>query len=107
MVIVEPLVSEEKLRQLLDDQAESSALDYKSACDLRQKADTVERAKDVGAMQVAGGYIVIGADNNGRPTNGVAAERVALFDEATLRAKLRKWLAERLGLPARAHANAG
>src|SRR6266511_2511999 len=28
MVIVEPLVSEEKLRQLLDEQAESAALDY-------------------------------------------------------------------------------
>jgi len=103
MVIVEPLVSEEKLRQLLDEQAESAALDYKAICDLREKADTVELAKDVGAMQVAGGYIVIGADNNGRPTNGVAAERVALFDEATLRAKLRKWLPEPLDLLAAAH----
>jgi hypothetical protein len=103
MVIVEPLVSEEKLRQLLDEQTESAALDFKSECDLRQKADTVELVKDVGAMQVAGGYIVIGADNNGRPTNRVAMEPMTLFDEATLRAKMRKWLPEPLDLLSAAH----
>jgi hypothetical protein len=54
MVIVEPLVSEEKLRQLLDEQAELVSLDYKSACDLRDRGALVELAKDVAVMEVHG-----------------------------------------------------
>lgn len=103
MVIVEPLVSEEKLRQLLDEQAESASLDYKSECDLRQKSDLVELAKDVGAMQIEGGFIVVGADDHGRPTTGVTREHAKVFDEAALRAKLRKWIPEPLILLSAAH----
>ena len=103
MVIVEPLVSEEKLRQLLDEQAESTSLDYKSACDLRQKGDVVEFAKDIGAMQIDGGFLVIGADDRGRPSNGVTSEHARVFDEAALRAKLRKWIPEEVDLMSAVH----
>ena len=103
MVIVEPLVSEEKLRQLLDEQAESASLDYKSECDLREKADVVEFAKDIGAMQIDGGFLVIGADNRGRPTNKVTSGHAKLFDEAALRAKLRKWIPDQVDLMSAVH----
>lgn len=103
MVVVEPLVSEEKLRQLLAEQAESASLDFKSDCDLRQKADQVELAKDVGAMQMHGGFIVLGADDRGQPAPGLNADRAVLFDEARLRAKLRRWLAEPLEILSARH----
>lgn len=107
MVIVEPVVSEEKLRQLLDEQAESGSLDFKSECDLASKAALVELAKDIGAMQLRGGYIVVGADDRGRPVVGLKPEHLALFDESRLRAKLRKWLPEPLELLAAIHEISG
>ncbi len=68
MPVVEPNVSREKLGQLLDEQHESESLDYEATCDLRERRDVVELAKDVGAMQVDGGFIVVGADDRGNPT---------------------------------------
>jgi hypothetical protein len=107
MVVVEPLVSEEKLRQLLDEQVESVSLDYKSACDLRDKGAAVELAKDIAAMEVHGGFIVIGADDRGQPVGNMQSDVAGLFDEATLRAKLRKWIPEPLDLLAARHEVAG
>jgi hypothetical protein len=107
MVVVEPLVSEEKLRQLLDEQAESVSLDYKSACDLRDKGALVELAKDVAAMEMHGGFIVIGADDRGQPVGGLQSGTTRLFDEAALRAKLRKWIPEPLDLLTAHHEVAG
>ena len=103
MVVVEALVSEEKLRQLLDEQAESAALDFKSECDLSQKPALVELAKDVGALQMRGGFIVFGADDRGRPTGGLTKGTVPLFDEARLRSKLRKWIPDPLELLSARH----
>ncbi len=62
---VEPVVSEEKLRVLLAEQHESASLDYKGVADLSDKRTSVELAKDVAAMQVDGGFLVIGADDRG------------------------------------------
>jgi len=107
MVVVEPLVSEEKLRQLLDEQAESAALDYKSDCDLRDKGALVELAKDVAAMEMHGGFIVIGADDRGQPAGTLKPDTAGLFDEAKLRAKLLKWIPEPLDLLAARHEVAG
>jgi hypothetical protein len=107
MVVVEPLVSEEKLRQLLDEQAESVSLDYKQACDLRDKGALVELAKDVGAMEMRGGFIVIGADDRGQPVGNVQSDSAGLWDEATLRAKLRRWIPEPLDLLTARHEVAG
>ncbi|MGH2711759.1 MAG: AlbA family DNA-binding domain-containing protein [Actinomycetota bacterium] len=94
MPVVEPVVTEEKLSQLLDEQHESEALDYKSACDLSERRDIVEIAKDVGAMQVRGGFIVVGADDRGTLTGDLTQETARLMDEATLRAKLDRYIPE-------------
>lgn len=88
-----PGVSEEQLTYLLALGHESTRVDYKATLDPRQTRDLVELAKDVGAMQVDGGYIVIGADDQGRPLPpGVPSADLPLFDEANLRPKLAKWL---------------
>ena len=87
MPVVEPVVTEEKLRQLLDEQHESVTLDYKTKLCLDHTRDLVELAKDVGAMQIEGGFIVIGADNNGTLTGELTERDVKLLDEATVRPK--------------------
>jgi hypothetical protein len=95
-VVVEPILSEEKLRALLAEGHEQSCLDYKRCLDLRVRREIVELAKDVAAMQSepAGGYLVIGADDHGAPVPDLTADLAALFDEATLRPKLGRYLAE-------------
>jgi hypothetical protein len=70
------MASEEKLRLLLVEGHESEQLDYKAACDLSQVRDKVELAKDLGAMQALGGYMVIGADDHGKTTNRLTASWV-------------------------------
>lgn len=50
----------ETLIDLLNEGTERPGLDYKRRLDLSSKRETVAIAKDLGAMQVAGGYIVIG-----------------------------------------------
>jgi hypothetical protein len=94
MPVIEPVVTLEKLRLLLEEQHESEGLDYKRTLDLGVKRGVVELAKDVGAMQLAGGFIVIGADDHGRPTGEVDETHVrrSLFDQATLQGKLRHYI---------------
>ncbi len=94
MPVIEPVVTDEKLRQLLDERHESEGLDYKSKLCLDETRDIVELAKDIGAMQMDGGFIVIGADNNGNLTSQVTERDVKLLDEATVRPKLARYLPE-------------
>lgn len=92
--VVEPVLTLEKVRQLLDEGHESTSLDYKEECDLSETADRVELAKDVAAMQVDGGFIVVGANGSGVPVRSITPEEEKLFDEASLRKILAKWLPE-------------
>lgn len=94
MAVVEPTLNREKIARLLDEGAESETLDYKTTCDLSARGDLVEIAKDFGAMQAEGGYIVVGADDSGVPTGGLDRRRAGLFDEATLRDKLKRYVPE-------------
>lgn len=94
VVVVEPVVNREKLYALLAEQCESESLDYKDLADLGDTATRVEIAKDVAAMQARGGYLVIGVDNNGRPTGSMTAALARQFDEARLRPVLAQYLAE-------------
>ncbi|MEK6279367.1 MAG: hypothetical protein AABN95_03360 [Acidobacteriota bacterium] len=94
MPVIEPIVSEEKLRQLLDEQHESELLDYKARICLDETRDVLELAKDVGAMQIDGGFIVVGADNQGILTGELREGDVALLDEAKVRPKLARYLPE-------------
>jgi hypothetical protein len=95
-VVVEPVLTEEKLRSLLAEQHEQSCLDYKRSLDLSMRRDIVELAKDVAAMQSepSGGYLVIGADDHGVPVADLTPQLTKHFDEATLRPKLARYLAE-------------
>jgi hypothetical protein len=67
-VVVEPVVNREKLREPLALETEYPTLDFKSGCDLGEKREQVELAKDVGAISVRGGFLVIGVDGQGKPT---------------------------------------
>lgn len=102
-VVVEPVVNREKLRELLALETEYPTLDFKSGCDLGEKREQVELAKDVGAMSVRGGFLVIGVDGQGRPTGKLTVEQAKLFDEARLRPKLLKWLPDTLEIYSQAH----
>lgn len=84
----------EKLREVLAEASEQQALDYKETLDLSERRDVVEIAKDVAAMQAErdGGYIVIGADDHGSATGLLTEDQARLFDEATLRPKLQKYI---------------
>lgn len=91
-------VSSEKLNELLALQAEYPELDFKQKIDVSSTAGLIELAKDVGAMQVAGGYIIAGVDGGGTAAAGMAGADTRLFDEATLVPKLLGYLPEPLQL---------
>ncbi|MGW4718195.1 RNA-binding domain-containing protein [Nocardia sp. NPDC004260] len=91
-IVVEPVVSEEKVKALLALGTELMNLDYKSEVDLNDHPSLVEFAKDVAAMRACGGYIVIGADDQGQLTGDMTEPLAKQFDEANLRQKLEKFL---------------
>jgi hypothetical protein len=94
-------ISAEALAELLGFQGERAWLDYKTQCDLTSARGVVELAKDAGAMMITGGYVVVGADSHGQPTGDV--EHLDLFDEATLRAKIAKYLPKPIEVRSAAH----
>jgi Putative DNA-binding domain len=102
-VVVEPVVNREKLREVLALEAEYATLDFKETLDLSHKADAVQLAKDVGAMSVRGGFIVIGVDGRGEPSGALTPKLAELFDEARLRSKLLKWLPDSLEVHSQTH----
>jgi hypothetical protein len=100
-VVVDGVVSDEKLSELLRLQSEYPELDYKATLDLSVTRDTVELAKDVGAMQVRGGYLLIGVNDDGSLSGGLDEIDHRPFDEANLTSKLLRYLPERLVLASR------
>lgn len=101
--IVQRFVGEEKLGELVHEQAESESLDYKRVLDLRKKKDLCELTKDLGAMQILGGYIVVGADDHGNPTGELTDELLPFFDESRLRAKVTRYLPDNIDLLVSTH----
>lgn len=93
-------LSDERIAQLLRLQAESDQLDYKEKIGLNGR-DLVELAKDVGAMGVRGGHILGGVDDGGRLSGQMDEVDRRLFDEASLRSKLRKYLPDSARLRSR------
>jgi hypothetical protein len=85
-------VAIEVARSLLADANESSNLDYKHSVDLDDQRACVELAKDVAAFSAQGGYLLIGADDHGQPTGAVTERHFQLFDDATVRGKLGRYL---------------
>jgi hypothetical protein len=98
-------VSAEALTHLLALGGERDWLDYKRQSDLSSTHDLVEFAKDVGSMMIAGGYILIGADDYGQPASQSA--RLDLFDPATLHQKLSRYIPEPFEIRAATHAHQG
>ena len=92
MAIEPGVVSEKKLRELLAEQHESAAVEYKDVWNLDDRRHVVELALAVGAMQSLGGYIVVGVDGRGRPTGNLTDRHVTLLDPATVDDKIGKWV---------------
>lgn len=84
-------VTREKLHELLAVQTELPWLDFKAACDLSGAAGLVELTKDVGAMMLRGGYLVVGVDDSGTPV-GLSDNEAGAFDEASLAAQVAKYI---------------
>lgn len=84
-------VTLDKLRELLAVQTELTWLDYKESCDLSRAEGQAELTKDVGAMMIDGGYLVIGVDDDGAPV-GIPEKQAADYDEAKLAGKISKYL---------------
>lgn len=91
-------MSDERLAQLLALRTEHPELDYKSEIDLTTTEGRVELAKDAGAMQVTGGYIIGGANDDGSPSGEHDGEDMQAFDQANLASILAKCLPEPLVL---------
>jgi Putative DNA-binding domain len=102
-IVVEPVVSPEKLRDLLARGTEYPTLEFKRELHIEETEGIVELARDVGAMQVQGGYIVIGVDGRGSPSGLVPSESQMRYDEATLRPRLHKYLPESISILSKAH----
>lgn len=100
-VVLDAILSDEKLEELLALKAEYPELDFKETVDLTTTEGLVELAKDVGAMQVLGAYIIVGVDGHGVPTGSLDGIDLRSFDEANLAPKLGKYLPEPLELRTR------
>jgi hypothetical protein len=100
-VVLDADLSDEKVAELLGHQAEYPELDFKKYRDPSTRDGIVELALDVGAMQMRGGYIVVGADDNGNGTGDLDDVDPGVFDEATLTPRLLKYLPEPLDIRTR------
>jgi hypothetical protein len=103
MPIIEPRVNAEKLAELRLEGHESEGLDFKATLNLDDRRETVEFAKDVGAMQISGGFIAVGMTEDGTPSGMLDDRMAALFDEATVRGKLRRYIPEPMDIRVAVH----
>ena len=99
--IIDGSLADEKLRELLAIGCELPQLDFKANIDLGATKGRVELAKDVGAMQVLGGYILGGVNPDGSLNESMAVRDLRAFDEANLVPVLLKWLPSPLALRTR------
>jgi hypothetical protein len=84
---------------------ESETLDFKRDIDLSDTRGVVELAKDVGAMQVRGGYLVAGVDEGTGVPNvwGLSEPHAKLLDEARIRNAMVRYLPEPLDIAVQHH----
>lgn len=107
MIVVDGRTDAEKLTELMAASSEETSLDYKSTLDLsnRSSKDSLLFVKDVVAMinLPAGGYLVIGVDDRGRPAHDQAPVDVGRFDSADLRAMVARYVEAPVHLIAQPH----
>ncbi len=99
-VVVDGVLSEEKLIELLNLGTEYPQLDFKQKVEL-DKRGLVELVKDIGAFQVNGGYMLIGVNANASPTGLMDDVDLRPWDEANLTPKLLRYLPNPLDLRSR------
>lgn len=99
----QPRLDRAKLDELLREAHEHEALDYKRQLDLNDNTALLELVKDIAAFSASGGYLVIGADDGGRPTAMVSEAEALLLDESRLRAKVKRYLPEPLTIRTARH----
>jgi predicted HTH transcriptional regulator len=87
-IVVEAVVTTEKVRELIERRSESAKLDYKESYQPSHRVSVVRFVKHVIAMaNTSGGYLVIGVADDGT-VKGLKATQTAAIDEATLRAQV-------------------
>lgn len=98
-------VTRAKLDELLAVGTEHAQLDYKATVDLQAHPDRIELIKDIGAFMDHGGYLIIGADDQGVVQAGgsIKAGQAHLLDEANLRPALEKYIPAPFTIATRVH----
>ena len=100
-IVLDAILSDEKIADLLALKTEYPELDFKATLDIDTTEGIVELAKDIGAMQVLGGYIIVGVGQDGEICGVLDGTATRSFDEATLVPKLLKYLPAPLELRTR------
>src|SRR5688572_3673080 len=97
-VIVDATFTPDRLRELITYARESAKLDYKATYDISVTGDRVEITKDLVAMaNTAGGYIVIGVQDDGT-ASGCDPKMLVGIDEAIVRAQVQAYIGASLEL---------
>jgi len=98
-------VGEEKLGELIALGAEHPYLDFKRELDLKDPVKKLDFVKDCAAMmnQPQGGYLVIGANDDGTPAPGVLAPTKEMFDSAALTEIVRAYVDAPIDIRAQVH----
>ena len=94
MIVVDGRTDKEKLFELLNSGGECSELDFKETLDFSKKIDELDFVKDAVSMcnRYPGGYIVVGADDDGKPSMISEQTNWSQFDGAVLTDKIRKYV---------------
>ena len=97
-VVVEPKLTDLKVRELTSFGRESAKLDYKVELDPSDTIHKVGLAKDIMAMaNTAGGYVVVGVDDTGNVV-GCDATLAARLDESVIRSQVAGYTSARIPL---------
>lgn len=94
MIVVDGRTDIDKLKELLDTGSECTELDFKETLDFGKKRDELDFVKDAVSMfnRYPGGYIVIGATNEGDPSELCEGIDWQQFDGARLTDKIRAYV---------------
>ena len=94
MIVVDGRTDSEKLRELLTTGVECSELDFKETLNLSKKEDELHFVKDAVSMfnRYPGGYLIIGATNDGKPSERSEGIDWKQFDPARLADKIAKYV---------------
>lgn len=88
----EESISIQKLTSLLNQGMETDNLDYKRQCDINDAHEFVELVKDIAAMMVKGGFIIVGANDDGTPSEYIDESTFSDFDCEKLTSKVQRFI---------------